>query len=169
MTYLPSYSKKLYQPTCYQWWGLNLPLPLKDAAENGQGHSCLEAMAVRHSSVPPSFSFFFSFPISLYPLFQLAGFCSLDVMVKDLCSGMRRGNKSLNQWESTCQCRGHGLDSWSRKIPHATGQLSPWATTTEPVLLELGSHSERSRHNEKPAHRNEEEPLLTATRERAQQ
>ena len=46
-------------------------------------------------------AFFFSFPISLYPLFQLAGFCSLDVMVKDLCSGMRRGNKSLNQWEST--------------------------------------------------------------------
>ena len=24
-------------------------------------------------------------------------------------------------WESTCQCRGHGFDPWSGKIPHATG------------------------------------------------
>ena len=36
--------------------------------------------------------------------------------------------------ESTCQCRGHGLEPWSGKIPHATEQLSPCATTTEPVL-----------------------------------
>ena len=34
-------------------------------------------------------------------------------------------------WESTCQCRGHGFEPWSRKIPHATEQLSPCATTTE--------------------------------------
>ena len=27
--------------------------------------------------------------------------------------------------------QGHGLDSWSKKIPHAAGQLSPWAATTE--------------------------------------
>ena len=37
-------------------------------------------------------------------------------------------------WESACQCRGHGFDPWSRKIPHAMEQLSPCATTTEPVL-----------------------------------
>ena len=30
--------------------------------------------------------------------------------------------------------RGHGFDSWSGKIPHAEGQLSLWATTTEPVF-----------------------------------
>ena len=29
-------------------------------------------------------------------------------------------------WQPTCQCRG-----WSRRIPHATGQLSPRAATTE--------------------------------------
>ena len=33
--------------------------------------------------------------------------------------------------ESACQCRGHGFDPWSRKIPHALGQLSPCSTTTE--------------------------------------
>ena len=26
---------------------------------------------------------------------------------------------------------GHWFDSWSRKIPHAMGQLNPWAATTE--------------------------------------
>ena len=39
------------------------------------------------------------------------------------------------QWlRITCQCRGHGFKPWSGKIPHATEQLSPCATTTEPVL-----------------------------------
>ena len=36
--------------------------------------------------------------------------------------------------ESTCQCRGHGFEPWSGKIPHAAEQLSPCATTTEPAL-----------------------------------
>ena len=39
-------------------------------------------------------------------------------------------------WESACQCRGHGFEPWSGKIPHAMEQLGPWATTTEPVRLE---------------------------------
>ena len=34
-------------------------------------------------------------------------------------------------YESTCQCRGHGFEPWSGKIPHAAEQLSPCATTTE--------------------------------------
>ena len=34
----------------------------------------------------------------------------------------------------TCQCRGHGFHSLSRKIPHALKQESLYATTTEPVL-----------------------------------
>ena len=41
---------------------------------------------------------------------------------------------------------------------------SPHATTTEPVHLEPVLRN-RSHRNEKPAHRNEEQPLLTATRE----
>ena len=39
-------------------------------------------------------------------------------------------------WESACQCRGHGFEPWSGRIPHAAEQLGPWATTTEPVHLE---------------------------------
>ena len=36
------------------------------------------------------------------------------------------------QWlRITCQCRGHQFDPWSRKVPHAIGRLSPWATATE--------------------------------------
>ena len=34
--------------------------------------------------------------------------------------------------ESAFQCRGHGFDPWSGKIPHAVEQLSPSTTTTEP-------------------------------------
>ena len=37
-------------------------------------------------------------------------------------------------WESACQCRGHGFEPWSGKIPHAAEQVSPRATTTEPAL-----------------------------------
>ena len=36
--------------------------------------------------------------------------------------------------ESTCQCRRHGFDPWSGKIACAAEQLSPCATTAEPVL-----------------------------------
>ena len=36
--------------------------------------------------------------------------------------------------ESTCLCRGHRFDPWFGKIPHISGQLSPNATTIEPVL-----------------------------------
>ena len=28
-------------------------------------------------------------------------------------------------WWSTCQCRGHVFNPWSKNIPHASGQLSP--------------------------------------------
>ena len=34
---------------------------------------------------------------------------------------------------SACQCRGHGFDPWSGRIPHAAGQRSPCATA-EPAL-----------------------------------
>ena len=36
-------------------------------------------------------------------------------------------------WESACQCRGHGFEPWSGKIPHAAEQLAPWVTITEPA------------------------------------
>ena len=68
-------------------------------------------------------------------------------------------------WESACQCRGHGFEPWSGKIPHAAEQLDPWATTTEPARLEPVLHNKRGRDSERPAHRDEEWPPLAPTRE----
>ena len=68
-------------------------------------------------------------------------------------------------WESACQCRGHGFEPWSGKIPHATEQLGPWATTTEPAQLEPVLRNGRGRDGERPAHRDEEWSPLAATRE----
>ena len=28
-------------------------------------------------------------------------------------------------WESACQCRGHGFEPWSGRIPHAAERLGP--------------------------------------------
>ena len=73
--------------------------------------------------------------------------------------------------KNTCQCRGHGFDPWSRKIPYAMEQISPCATTTEPVChnywdrmlkllkpvwLEPVLCNKKSHCNEKPMHCNEE-------------
>ena len=68
-------------------------------------------------------------------------------------------------WESACQCRGHGFEPWSGEIPHATEQLGPWATTTEPACLEPVLRNKRGRDSERPAHRDEEWTLLATTRE----
>ena len=68
-------------------------------------------------------------------------------------------------WESACQCRGHGFEPWSGKIPRAAEQLGPWATTTEPVRLEPVLRNKRGRDSESPPHRDEERPPLAATRE----
>ena len=48
------------------------------------------------------------------------------------------------QWQkkkkkSICQCKRYGFDPWSGKTPYAMGQLSPRATTIEPVLKSLGA------------------------------
>ena len=45
----------------------------------------------------------------------------------------------LSGKESACQCRKHGFNPWSGKIPHASEQLSPWATT---VLFSLCSRAQ---------------------------
>ena len=68
-------------------------------------------------------------------------------------------------WESACQCRAHGFEPWSGKIPHAAEQLGPWATTTEPAPLEPVLRNKRGRDSERPAHRDEEWPPLATTRE----
>ena len=60
---------------------------------------------------------------------------------------------------------GHGFEPWSRRIPHAAEQRSPWATTTEPARLEPVLRSKRGRDSERPAHRGEQWPPLATTRE----
>ena len=47
--------------------------------------------------------------------------------------------------EFTRLCRGQGFRPWSGRIPHAVEQLSPGATSTDPVL-----RNKRSRNSEKP-------------------
>ena len=45
------------------------------------------------------------------------------------------GTSLVVQWlRITRQCRGHGFEPWSGKIPHAAEQLSPCTTTTERAL-----------------------------------
>ena len=68
-------------------------------------------------------------------------------------------------WESACQCRGHGFEPRSGKIPYAAEQLGPWATIAEPARLEPVLRNKRGRDNERPAHGDEEWPPLAATRE----
>ena len=68
-------------------------------------------------------------------------------------------------WESACQCRGHGFEPWSGKIPRAAERLGPWATAAEPARLEPVLHDGRGHDSERPAHHDEEWPPLAAARE----
>ena len=68
-------------------------------------------------------------------------------------------------WESACQCRAHGFEPWSGKIPHAVERLGPWATVAEPARLEPVLRNGRDRGGERPAHRDEEWPPLATTGE----
>ena len=80
-------------------------------------------------------------------------------MVKNPPSGLPGGKVDKNppaKKKKTCQCRGHVFDSWSKKIPHALGQQSLRATTTEPAYLEPVLLHMRSHHSEKPRHCSEE-------------
>ena len=78
----------------------------------------------------------------------------LHAIVKSECVGLPWWRSG---WGSACQCRGHGFEPWSGKIPHAVEQLGPWATTTEPARLEPVLRNKRGRYSEWPP--------LAATRE----
>ena len=60
---------------------------------------------------------------------------------------------------SVCQCRGCRFNSWSKKIPHATGQLSPCATITGPCFTREGTAMSS------PCTATREQPSPDATRE----
>ena len=64
-------------------------------------------------------------------LFQIMGRSNLFIFLKKIIIGLPWWRSG---WGSACQCRGHGFGPWSRKIPRAAEQLSPCATTAEPVL-----------------------------------
>ena len=103
-----------------------------------------------------------------------------DREVNILITEFRMTQAGLSWWysgqESACQCRGHRIDPWSGRIPHATEQLSLCATTTEPTLQSPGATTTeasapyspcsitRNHHNEKPGHLHKEQPPLTTTR-----
>ena len=60
------------------------------------------------------------------------------ITIKKKSHNIKISQAGLPRWfnskNSACQCRRHGFDPWSRKTPHALEQLSPSATTTEPML-----------------------------------
>ena len=63
------------------------------------------------------------------------------------------GTSLLIQWiRIHLLMQGHGFSSWSRKIPHAMGQLSPCTPTTEPMGCNAWSPSSTAR----------KQPLLVA-------
>ena len=80
------------------------------------------------------------------------------IFIRFLIIKLIPGTSLVAQWlRIRLPMQGHRCEPWSGKIPRATEQLSPRATTTEahtlpePVLL-----NKRSHRNQKPAHRNEE-------------
>ena len=96
-------------------------------------------------------------------------FTVIIIFTKFLFKGFPGG---ANGKESACQCKRRKSNPWARKIPHAMERISPCATTLEPGscsyrswrTLEPALHNTWSLHDEKTAHRNTEEPPLTATR-----
>ena len=128
-------------------------------------------------SLPPYviegiFSFICWFSPPEYKLHGLYLFC-LHLEFRHLKQFLSHHRYSINTcwalpwwrsgWESACQCRGHGFEPWSGKIPHAAERLGPWATIAEPARLEPVLRNGRGRDGERPAHHDEEwSPLATA-------
>ena len=67
---------------------------------------------------------------------------------------LKRTEAGLPWWprgkEFACQCRAHGSDPWSRKIPHAAEQLGPCTTSPEGPCLEPRLQNKRNHHSKKP-------------------
>ena len=102
---------------------------------------------------------------------------SIKILTRQECQDNSKGERIVfstcgaglpwwrSGWESACQCRGHGFEPWSGKIPHAAEQLGTWATIAEPARLEPVLRNKRGRDSERPAHRDKERPPLATTRE----
>ena len=72
----------------------------------------------------------------------------------DVQTGFTEDRGGLPWWlsgkESASQCRGHKFNPRPEKIPHATEQLSPRTTTTEPRVLKLTCPRACALQQEKP-------------------
>ena len=113
----------------------------------------------KYSSLDPDIYLWYFLEI----LFKLR--CYIDykkIGKKNDCGGLPWWSSG---WESACQCRGHGFEPWSGKIPRAVEQLGPWATITEPARLEPVLRNKRGRDGGRPAHRDEEWPPFARTLE----
>ena len=72
----------------------------------------------------------------------------------------------MTQWlRMRLPMQGLRFHPWSGKIPHAMGQLSLYATTTESVLQSLQFTTSEASMPEVSALQLESSPLLAATRE----
>ena len=71
---------------------------------------------------------------------------SYILMIKNKISGLPWWRSG---WESACQCRGHGFEPWSGRIPHAAERLGPWATIAEPARLETVLRNKRGRDRDR--------------------
>ena len=64
--------------------------------------------------------------------------------IKLIFKKKERKKEGLSWWlsgkEFPCQCRRHGFDSWSGRIPHASEQLSLCSRAPEPQLLKPTRH-----------------------------
>ena len=79
-----------------------------------------------------------------------------DIVEMTLCKRYTKKQCGLSSWlsgkEPIRQCRWHRFYLWSGKIPHATEQLSPWSTTTEPVFLNLEATTTEPTHATNESH-----------------
>ena len=77
-------------------------------------------------------------------------FCSSGLLQASAKRGLPWWSGGL---DFPCQREGHGFDSWSRKIPHASEQLSPLSCNDWSLrILEPLLQKERSHCNETPVH-----------------
>ena len=109
------------------------------------GVHCLHTMTLTHGSHNQIYTIF-----SVLLLNTIMLNLGISLMVQDLgvCPPMR----------------GHRFDPWSRKIPHAMGQLNPCCTTTEASTLECMLIIKRSQHNGKPKLCSSKEPAQSKRR-----
>ena len=81
------------------------------------------------------------------------------------------GGSVVKKKKSVCQCRRHGFELWSGKIPHAAEQLSLSAISIEPVLQRAGlatteAHALKSLYSTK-REATTKRRLLTTTRKQS--